>query len=276
MAQTQPTRLFDASTLARFQARAKARAGAAPPFLIKRCAEDLAERMQDVNRSFQRMALVGPLDWRAAITDALPPSKRPERFDHLETPSGEDYDLVVSLLHIQSVDDVGGVMRGIRAMLKPDGLFIGAVVGGESLTELRGALYAVDTERRGSPAPRVHPMIEVRAAAQLLGHAGLAIPVSDSDRFTVRYRSLSTLLADLRDVGLSNALASRERKALPRSTWRALEEHLRPSPGEPMPVSWEIVWMTGWAPHASQQKPLAPGSAKMPLNAALRAVRDGE
>ncbi len=276
MVQTQPTRLFDEDALARFQARAKARLGSEPPFLIARCVEDLADRMQDVNRIFARVALVGPLDWRAAINTNLPPSERPERFDHLEMPSGDDYDLVISLLHIQSVDDVGGLMRGIRAMLKPDGLFIGAVIGGVSLTELRGALYAVDTERLGSPSPRVHPMIEVRAAAQLLGHAGLAIPVSDSDRFTVRYRSLSTLLSDLRDVGLGNALASRARKALPRAAWRALEERLRPAPGEPMPISWEIVWMTGWAPHESQQKPLKPGSAKMPLNTALRAVRDGD
>ena len=274
MSSAQPPRLFDPDALAAFQERAQRRSGI--PFLTERCAEDLAERIQDVNRRFGRVALVGPLDWREAVTAALPPAKRFETFEHLSAPSGEGFDLVVSLLHIQSVDDVGGLMRGLRAMLRPDGLFIGALAGGQSLVELRAALYAVDTKRLGSPAPRIHPMIEVRAAAQLLGHAGFAIPVTDSDRFTVRYRSLSTLLGDLRDAGLSNALAARLRAPLPRGAWRALEQHLRPAPGEPMPVSWEIVWMTGWAPHASQQKPLVPGSAKMPLNAALRAVRDGE
>ena len=260
--------------LARARVRAQRRGGAVP-FLIERCVADLSERLQDVNRTFGRACLVGPLDWRDAITAALPDPKRPAVFDWSEEPVGLDYDLVVSLLHLQSVEAVGPWMQGVRGMLRPDGLFIAAIIGGTSLSGVRQALYAVDTAARGAPSPRIHPMIEVRAAAQLLGHAGLAIPVTDSDRFTVRYRDLRTLAADLRDLGLGNALAARDTAPAP-ELLRELDRALRPAPGEPVPVQWEIVWMTGWAPHESQQKPLPRGSAKTPLAAALRAIRDAE
>ena len=265
--------LFDADAQARHISRARARASRGTPFLLQRAAFDLSERLQDVNRTFSNACLVGPLDWRDAVRDALPEAKRPAAFDHREAPGGEGYDLVVSLLHLQSVEAVGPWMRTARAMLVPDGLFVACLVGGSSLTELRQALYAVDTEHIGAPSPRVHPMIEVRAAAQLLGHAGLAIPVTDTDRFTVSYRRLETLAADLRDLGLSNALAARSKRPAP-GLLRELEGRLR---GEDnlFGITWELVWMTGWAPHKSQQKPLKPGSAKTPLNAALKAIRDG-
>ena len=118
-------------------------------------------------------------------------------------------------------------------------------------------------------------MIEVRAAAQLLGHAGLAIPVTDSDRFTVYYRKVETLAGDLRDLGLTNALTDRGRR-VSASMIRDIETALRPVPDEAMPISWEIIWMTGWVPHESQQKPLKPGSARMGLNDALKSIRDGQ
>ena len=271
---TQPQApLFDPAAQTQRLARARARAARGTPFLLARAAEDLAERLQDVNRTFQRACLVGPLDWREAVLAALPEAKRPGVFDHRAEPGANGYDLVVSLLHLQSVEAVGPWMRAARAMLEPDGLFIACLVGGSSLTELRSALYGVDTDSLGAPSPRVHPMIEVRAAAQLLGHAGLAIPVTDSDRFTVSYRRLQTLAADLRDLGLTNALAARSKRAVP-GLLRALEARMREGDA-PIPITWELVWMTGWAPHESQQKPLAPGSAKTPLNAALKAIRDG-
>ena len=265
--------LFDADALALRIGRARRRQTRGTPFLLQRAVADLAERLQDVNRTFSRAALIGPFDWRGAITDAVPTSKRPGSFDWHDAPQGGDYDLVISLLHLQSVETVGPWMQGARAMLRPDGLFIACLVGGQSLAGLRQALYTVDTDARGAPTPRVHPMIEVRAAAQLLGHAGLAIPVTDSDRFTVSYRKLETLAADLRDLGLSNALARRDRTPAP-ALLRTLDRHMRPAPGQPIPIRWELVWMTGWAPHESQQTPLKPGSAKTPLNAALRKIRD--
>ena len=265
--------LFDAAAQSLARERARRRQARARPFLLERAVEDLSERLQDVNRTFGRACLVGPFDWRDAVTSALPEAKRPDVLDWQAEPGGEGYDLVISLLHLQSVEAVGPWMRGVRAMLEPDGLFIACLVGGQSLSELRHALYAVDTDALGAPAPRVHPMIEVRAAAQLLGHAGLAIPVTDSDRFTVSYRDLRTLAGDLRDLGLGNTLAARKRAPQP-GLLRALEKQMRDGDA-PVPVSWELVWMTGWAPHSSQQKPLKPGSAKVGLNSALKAIRDG-
>ena len=265
--------LFDPHAQALAVARAARRQTRGRPFLLERAVDDLAERLQDVNRTFGRACLIGPFDWRDAVLDALPNAKRPGVLDWRGAPGGEGYDLVISLLHLQSVEAVGPWMQGVRGMLVPDGLFIACLVGGQSLTELRQALYAVDTAARGAPSPRVHPMIEVRAAAQLLAHAGLAIPVTDSDRFTVRYRDLRTLAGDLRDLGLGNALAARSRTPLP-GLLRGLEAHMREGDA-PIAISWELVWMTGWAPHSSQQKPLKPGSAKVGLNSALKAIRDG-
>ncbi|GLQ21516.1 methyltransferase [Algimonas porphyrae] len=265
--------LFDEQAQALRVDRAKRRQQRATPFLLERAIDDLSERLQDVNRTFSRACLIGPFDWRDQILDRLPVAKRFAQFDYRETPGGDAYDLVISLFHIQSLNTVGGWMQAARAMLIPDGLFLACLIGGISLTELRQTLYAIDTDRIGSPTPRIHPMIEVRAAAQLLGHAGLAIPVTDSDRFAVHYRQIETLAGDLRDLGLSNALTDRSAEPAPRLI-TDIEARLRPAPDRPMPISWEIVWMTGWAPHDSQQKPLKPGSAKIGLNEALKSIRD--
>lgn len=253
-------------------ARARQRQSRSTPFLIDRVIEDLCERLLDIKRPFARACLIGPFDWREHIMAALPDKAKVAAFDWAEQPEGDGYDLVISLLHLQSINTVGGWMQGVRAMLVPDGLFIASLIGGVSLNELRHALYAIDTDRVGSPTPRIHPMIEVRAAAQLLGHIGLALPVTDSDRFTVRYRKVETLAGDLRDLGLTNALRDRDTRPTPQLI-HDIEAQLRPAPGEPMPLSWEIVWMTGWAPHESQQKPLKPGSAKVGLNDALKVIR---
>lgn len=263
--------LFDDTALAQRVARARKRQSRATPFLLERVIEDLQDRLLDVNRNFDRACLIGPFDWRDQVKSDLP-SEKLGTLDWREDPAGEGYDLVISLLHLQSVNAVGGWMQGVRSMLKPDGLFIACLIGGETFSGLRRTLYAIDTEAHGSPVPRIHPMIEVRAAAQLLGHAGLAIPVTDSDRFTAHYRKIETLAADLRDLGLSNALSDRRRAPSPRLL-KDLKAELQPE-GKPVPIQWEIVWMTGWAPHESQQKPLKPGSAKVGLNEALRSIRD--
>jgi hypothetical protein len=274
--------LFNETAQALRVARAHQRQSRSTPFLIERVVDDLCERLLDIKRPFARACLIGPFDWREPIMKTLPDATKIATFEWLEAPpqtgelAGEqDYDLVISLLHLQSVNAVGGWMQGVRAMLVPDGLFIASLIGGGSLNELRHALYAIDTDRIGSPTPRIHPMIEVRAAAQLLGHIGLALPVTDSDRFTVHYRKVETLAGDLRDLGLTNALCDRDTRPAPHLL-RDIETHLRPAPEAPMPMSWEIVWMTGWAPHESQQKPLKPGSAKVGLHDALRSIRDDD
>lgn len=268
-----PKRLFDERAQALRVDRARRRQARQTSFLQQRVIDDLAERLLDVNRTFSRACLVGPFDWRGAVINSLPNEKRFLTFDWQTTPKDGSYDLIISLLHLQSVNEVGGWMQAIRKQLKPDGLFIASLIGGTSFSNLRQALYAIDTNRLGSPSPRIHPMIEVRAAAQLLGHVGLAIPVTDSDRFTVHYRKITTFADDLRDVGLTNSLAHRDRQMVP-GLLKDLETHLRTAQDEPIPVQFEIVWMAGWAPHESQQKPLKPGSAKIGLNQALKSIRD--
>lgn len=268
-----PVTLFNETAQTQLVLRARARQTRNTPFLIDRVVEDLVERLLDIKRDFARACLIGPFDWREQIMAALPKASKITDFDWREQPGGEGYDLIISLLDLQSVNAVGGWMQGVRTMMVPDGLFMGSLIGGSSLAELRHALYAIDTDRIGSPTPRIHPMIEVRAAAQLLGHIGLALPVTDSDRFTVHYRKVQTLAGDLRDLGLTNALRDRDTRPAP-TLIQDIEAQLQPAPDQPMPISWEIVWMTGWAPHDSQQKPLKPGSAKVGLHDALRTIRD--
>lgn len=265
--------LFDETAQAARIARARKRQMRGMPFLIERVVDDLCDRLLDIKRPFARACLIGPFDWREQIMAALPDRSKIAEFDWSEHPTGDNYDLVISLLDLQSINAVGGWMQAARAMLIPDGLFVASLIGGVSLTELRHALYAIDTDQIGSPTPRIHPMIDVRAAAQLLGHVQLALPVTDSDRFTVHYRKVETLAADLRDLSLTNVLRDRDTRTAPYLITE-IENHLRPAAGKPMPVSWEIVWMTGWSPHESQQKPLKPGSAKVGLQDALRSIRD--
>lgn len=268
--------LFDASALSLRTERATARQSDTVPFLAERVLDDLAERLLDVNRSFGNAQMVGPFDWRDALNNRLPKGRKLPGLDFATEPAGKARDLVISLLTLQSINDIPGWMRSIRQTLAPDGLFIAAFIGGASLSTVRQAFYEIDTNRFGAPLPRFHPMIEVKAAAPLLSHVGLALPVLDSDRFTVRYRRVETLFSDLRDVGLTNALVQRDRRYIGRDIFERLNDRLRPSADEPIPIEWEIIWMTGWAPHESQQKPLAPGSAKVGLNEALRSIRDSQ
>lgn len=277
MAASQVT-LFDNNAQALRLERARCRQQQGLPFLAERVIEDLAERLMDVNRTFERVCLVGPFDWRDAVRASLSQQEKIGQFDWSETPPAKDfaksgYDLLISLVHLQSLNHVGGWMQAVRAALVPDGLFLACLIGGNSLTELRQALYRIDTDRLGSPTPRIHPMIDVRAAAQLLAHAGLAIPVTDSDRFTVHYREIPTLVGDLRDLGMTNSLSDRAKRTTP-TLLKDMEAQLRPAGRELIAMTWEIVWMIGWAPHDSQQKPLKRGSAKVGLNEALKQIRD--
>jgi SAM-dependent methyltransferase len=186
----------------------------------------------------------------------------------------QSLDLVVSLLSLQWTNDLPGTLIQIRRALKPDGLFLGALVGGESLTELRQSFYEAEAEVEGGVSPRVLPFVEVRTLGALLQNAGFALPVVDLDRVTVTYSSPFALLKDLRAMGATNIIRLRSRKPLRRKTlFRAMEiyaERFAASDGC-VSATFEIVHASGWAPHVSQQKPLAPGSAKARLADALGA-----
>ena len=199
--------------------------------------------------------------------------------DEEALPFGEGtLDLVVSGLALQWVNDLPGTLVQIRRALKPDGLFLAAMLGGESLRELRQSFLDAEAEITGGASPRVAPMIELRDMGALLQRAGFALPVSDNDPLTVRYSDPLRLASDLRDMGWANALHARARTPLRRDVLaRAMALYReRASDGDgKVRARFDIVYASGWAPHESQQKPLRPGSAKMRLADALGVREEG-
>jgi SAM-dependent methyltransferase len=181
-------------------------------------------------------------------------------------------DLVVSGLSLQAVNDLPGALVQIRRVLKPDGLFLAALFGGDTLTELRQSFAVAESELDGGVSPRVAPFADVRELGALLLRAGFALPVADVDRITVRYASPFRLLRDLRCMGAANPLIERRRVPLRRATLaRAMEAYAErfADPDGKVRASFDIVWLSGWSPHESQQQPLRPGSAKQRLADAL-------
>jgi hypothetical protein len=178
----------------------------------------------------------------------------------------------VSLLALQSVNDLPGSLLQIRRVLKPDGLFLGCLLGGSTLTELRQAFTQAEAEIEGGASPRVAPFADVRELGSLLQRAGFALPVADSELVRVRYADPFALMRDLRAMGFSNALRDRRRTPLRRTTLlraaRLYGDRFADPDGR-IPATFELVWLSGWAPHESQQKPLQPGSARIRLADAL-------
>jgi len=185
---------------------------------------------------------------------------------------GQTFDLVSSLLALQIVDDLPGALVQLRRVLRPDGLLVGCVLGGETLTELRQVLAAAEIDCEGGLSPRVAPFVDLRDMGGLLQRAGFALPVTDSDQVTVRYKDIFGLIADLRAMGATNPLLARQRKPMGKATLLRASELYREKFGDPdgrIRASFEIIWFSGWVPHESQQKPLKPGSAAKRLADAL-------
>ncbi len=181
-------------------------------------------------------------------------------------------DLVVSGLSLQAVNDLPGVLVQVRRALKPDGLFLAALLGGDTLAELRESFATAESELEGGVSPRVAPFPDLRDLGALLQRAGFALPVTDVDRITVRYATPLGLLHDLRHMGAANPLVERRRVPLRRATlMRAMEIYAArfADPDGRVRASFDIIWVSGWSPHESQQKPLRPGSAKQRLADAL-------
>ncbi|HEX3381537.1 MAG TPA: hypothetical protein VHU21_17340, partial [Paraburkholderia sp.] len=181
--------------------------------------------------------------------------------------------LAVSLLALQTVNDLPGALVQIRRALKDDGLLIAAMIGGDTLTELRQSLTIAESEVLGGASPRVAPFVDVRAFGGLAQRAGLALPVVDLDRVVVRYPNLFALLADLRAMGATSALSARSRKPLRREVLAraaaVYAERFADTDGR-LRATFDFVWLSGWAPHENQPKPLEPGSATMRLADALK------
>jgi SAM-dependent methyltransferase len=254
----------------------RARAAAIGPvtFLLDRVAGDIAERLSAVLRTFDIAADVGtPTDAvRRAIAGQVG-SIAAVTADEEALPFREaSLDLVVSALALQFVNDLPGALIQIRRALKPDGLFVAALIGGDSLAELRETFAQAEAEVEGGVSPRVAPFADLRDLGALLQRAGFALPVTDVDRVVVRYASPLALMHDLRRMGAGNVLTERRRTPLRRATLRRVfeiyAERFADADGR-IRATFEIVWLSGWAPHESQQQPLAPGSAKTRLADAL-------
>ncbi len=258
--------LTDRAALARFRARA-ARAPAL--FLHEDLADEIKERLAEVNRTFTSPAVVTPFPdfWH----QALPGARIVADEDVLALEPGA-HDLVIHALAMHWADDPVGQIIQCRRALQPDGLFIGALFGGQSLHELRAVLAQAESDVLGGLSPRVLPMGDIRDLGALLQRAGLALPVADSATRRVLYRDLRHLVADLRAMGESNALAQRLRAPMPRAVFRQAEALYRAGFGDSegrIVATVETLFLTGWAPAESQPKPLRPGSAAARLAEAL-------
>lgn len=290
-ADAQSPLIFDRDLLRRRRLRA-APAAAAHAFLLDYVAADLAERLSLVTRSFgigvDLGAGLGLVHKAIAATgktgpivraDLVPPPRGTEPtvvVDEEALPFADgSLDLVVSGLSLHLVNDLPGALAQIRRALKPDGLLLAALLGPASLRELRCAFTEAEIEVLGGASPRVAPFADVRTLGALLQRVGFALPVTDSDCLTVTYPDPLALMRDLRGMGAANMLVERSRRPLRRAVLaRALEIYRREfsAPGGRVRATFEIVTMSGWAPHESQQKPLRPGTARASLQEGIAAA----
>jgi SAM-dependent methyltransferase len=268
--------LFDRALLRARQKRAE-RQGAAT-FLLDRVAEDMAERLHAVLRAFADGADIGTSGDQ--VRSAL--AGRVGRLAHIDVPDLEteplplapqSIDLAVSALALQFVNDLPGVLAQIRRALKPDGLLLAAITGGDTLTELRQSFAAAEAELEGGVSPRVAPSADLRDIGALLQRVGFALPVTDVDRVVARYDSAFALMLDLRRMGSTNVLVERRRVPTRRATLLRMAQIYAERFADPdgrIRATFDVIWLSGWAPHESQQQPLQPGSAKASLAEAVK------
>jgi SAM-dependent methyltransferase len=279
-------RLTDKALLRRRLARAHRQATAGADFLMDRVVADLADRLAAVERRFDiAIAFGGQTD---RLAQALQASGKVARVIRMEpvaaafsdgTPgvvadeealplAPGSIDLFASALRLQWTNDLPGALLQIRQALKPDGLFLAAMTGGRTLSELRDVLYAAEAEISGGTSPRVLPAADLRDLGALLQRAGFALPVADRDAITVRYENAFRLFRDLRAMGATNALVERDRRPASRRLFmRAAELYAErfSDPDERVRATFEIISLSGWAPHESQQHPARRGSAQVSL-----------
>jgi SAM-dependent methyltransferase len=270
--------LFDRALLRMRQGRALQQGPVS--FLLDRVAEELAERLHAVLRTFATGADIGTAGDQVghALADHV------VALSHVDVPdieseglslAPESLDLAVSALAFQFVNDLPGVLAQIRRSLKPDGLLLAAMIGGDTLTELRQCFAAAEAELEGGVSPRVAPFADLRDIGALLQRTGFALPVTDTDRIVVRYDSAFALMQDLRRMGSTNVLAERRRTPTRRATLLRMAQLYSERFADPdgrIRATFEVIWLSGWAPHESQQKPLKPGSAKASLAEAVKGL----
>jgi SAM-dependent methyltransferase len=238
----------------------------------------MAERLHAVLREFTNAADIGPAGDQ--VRNAL--TERVGELAHVDLPDSEtvplplapaSIDLAVSALALQFVNDLPGVLAQIRRALKPDGLLLAAMIGGDTLTELRQSFAAAEAELEGGVSPRVAPFADLRDVGALLQRAGFALPVTDVDRIVVRYDNAFALMQDLRRMGATNVLRERRRTPTRRATLLRMAQIYGERFADPdgrIRATFDVIWLSGWSPHESQQQPLKPGSAKASLAEAVK------
>jgi SAM-dependent methyltransferase len=259
----------DDIALSRHRARARLEQS---DFIHRSAADEIKERLKDVNRTFTAPAIVTahPEIWAEVLPGVA--CVPPEPVLTLEPGA---HDLVIHAMALHWADDPVGQVVQCRRALASDGLFLAAAFGGETLHELRNALAEAEIAETGGLSPRVAPMAEVRQMGALLQRAGLALPVADAHRMSVSYGNIFALMKDLRAMGETNALIDRHRKPARKSLFaraQAIYADRFPEGEGRIRATFEVIYLTGWAPHESQQKPLRPGSAQTRLAAALNAT----
>lgn len=283
--------VFDRALVRRRRDRAAA-GFAEHAFLFEEVADRLADRLEDVMRGFpvaldlgchdgaMRRALAGRKGIETLVSCDLSPAFA-RRAGGLAVAADEEFlpfapgslDLVVSNLSLHWVNDLPGALLQVRRALKPDGFFCAAMLGGQTLFELRRALMEAEAAVSGGVSPRVSPFAEVRDAGGLLQRAGFALPVVDSDTITVTYADAFGLMRDLRGMGETNAVLARRsvpaRRAFLFEAARRYAE-LFAEPDGRIPVTFQVLYLAGWSPHESQQQPLEPGTGEMHLGEALK------
>jgi SAM-dependent methyltransferase len=254
----------------------RARRGGPVTFLLDRVAEDMEERLQAVTRNFSDVADIwtpGEL-LRKPVADRFKSIARiePDDTETLPLPP-ESLDLAVSALAFQFVNDLPGVLAQIRRALRPDGLLLAAMLGGDTLTELRQSFAEAEAECEGGVSPRVAPFADLRDVGALLQRAGFALPVTDVDDVVVRYDNVFGLMADLRRMGATNIMIERRRTPTRVATMKRMAQIYSQRFSDPdgrIYATFDLIWLSGWAPHENQPKPLRPGSAKTSLEAAVK------
>lgn len=259
-------------------------------FLFEEVADRLVERLEDLNRRFPVALALGDrtglvrrcLNGRGGVETLISADLSPAmaaRAGALAIAADEEFlpfadgslDLVIAPMSLHWINDLPGAMIQIRHALKPDGLFLGAALGGETLGSLRAALIEAESEETGGCHPRVSPVMDVRDLGMLMQRAGFALPVVDSDILTASYPDAFALMRDLRGMGETNAVALRQKSFTRRAVLGRAAALLPTDDQGRVTAAFHVLFATGWAPHESQQKPLRPGSAKSRLADALRA-----
>ncbi len=275
--------LFDRAAVRRHRDRA-ARGFDAHDFLHREIGDRMADRLADIRRTFPVAVNLGAaaptisgseytatLDLSAALLSARTAPGRIAADEEFLPLAAETVDLAVSCLSLHWTNDLPGALIQIRRALRPDGLFMAALLGGDTLIELRQVLMEAEAATTGGARPRTSPVIDVAEAGGLLQRAGFALPVIDTDTITVTFPDLFALLRDLRGMGETNALAAM-RAPLRRDTLMAAAARYAESYSDRdgrIPATFQVVWMTGWAPATGQQRALRPGSASTRLSEAL-------